>query len=126
MGYKNSCFIGQSASELTYSQDSLLKFLEKKGWSLNSEDFPFADVAEFLLVYCDDVVIFTPDDVPESDKIHQHVVEFVLWSTMQYGFKIGTRLGLQCQTPALSKVYFTWLGTIILSLKKFGSKKILD
>ena len=30
-----------------------------------------------------------------------------------------TRLGLQCQTPALSKVYFTWVGTIILGLKKF-------
>ena len=104
MGYKNSCFIGQSASELTYSQDTLLKFLEKKGWSLNSDDFPFADVTEFLLVYCDDVVIFTPDDVPESDKIHQHVVEFVLWSTMQYGFKIGKSKF----EPYVSK--FTFLG----------------
>ena len=37
----------------------------------------------------------------------------------------GTRLGLQCQTPALSKVYFTWVGTIILGLKKIGSKKNL-
>ena len=36
-----------------------------------------------------------------------------------------TRLGLQCQTLALSKVYFTWVGTIILGLKKFGSKKNL-
>ena len=89
MGYKNSCYIGQRASELTYSQDSLLKFLQKKGWSLNSEEFPFSDVSEFLIVFCDDIVIFTPDDLPDSDKIHQHVVEFVLWATMQYGFKIG-------------------------------------
>ena len=35
-----------------------------------------------------------------------------------------TRLGLQCQTPSLSKVYFTWEGTIILGLKKFGLKKL--
>ena len=38
--------------------------------------------------------------------------------------KTTTRLGLQCQTPALSTVYFTWVGTIILGLKKFGSKKL--
>ena len=36
-----------------------------------------------------------------------------------------TRLGLQCQTPALSKVYFTYVGTIILGLKKSGSKRNL-
>ena len=89
MGYKNSCFIGQTASELTYSQASLLKFLEKKGWSLNSEDFPFGDVAEFLIIYCDDIVAFTPDDILDSDKIHKNVVEFILWATIQYGFKIG-------------------------------------
>ena len=35
-----------------------------------------------------------------------------------------TRLGLQCQTPALSKVYFTSVGTIILGLNKFGSKNL--
>ena len=33
--------------------------------------------------------------------------------------KGNTRLGLQCQTPALSKVYFTRVGTIISGLKKF-------
>ena len=35
-----------------------------------------------------------------------------------------TRLGIHCQTPALSKVYFTWVETIILGLKKFGSKNL--
>ena len=39
--------------------------------------------------------------------------------------KVMTRLGLQCQTPALSKVYFTWVGTIFLDLKKFVSEKNL-
>ena len=38
---------------------------------------------------------------------------------------LKTRLGLQCQTPALSKVYFTYVGTIILGLKKSGSKRNL-
>ena len=40
-------------------------------------------------------------------------------------FRIETRLGLQCQTPALSKVCFTYVGTIILGLKKSGSKRNL-
>ena len=46
--------------------------------------------------------------------------------------RMPTRLGLQCQTPALTKVYFTWAGTIILGLKKNWvqkkslTKKIFD
>ena len=60
-----------------------------KGSNLNSENWPFEDITDFLLVYCDDVIVFSPDDIPNADKIHQHVVEFVLWSTMQHGFKIG-------------------------------------
>ena len=89
MGYKNSYFIGQSASEITYSQESMLRFLQMKGWKLNSENWPFEDITDFLLVYCDDVCIFSPDDIPEADKIHKHVIEFVLWATKQHGFKIG-------------------------------------
>ena len=38
---------------------------------------------------------------------------------------IKTRLGLQCQTPALSKVYFTWVGTIIWVQKNLRLKKYL-
>ena len=49
MGYKNSCFIGQSASEMTNSQESLLKFLKMKGWELNSENFPFQDISDILI-----------------------------------------------------------------------------
>ena len=43
---------------------------------------------------------------------------------MKIGEYRRTRLGLQCQTPALSKVYCTWVETIILGLKKFGSKNL--
>ena len=31
MGYKNACFVGQTATELTYSQQSMIKFLKYKG-----------------------------------------------------------------------------------------------
>ena len=30
MGYKNSCFIGQTATELTYSQETMLNFFENE------------------------------------------------------------------------------------------------
>ena len=40
---------------------------------------------------------------------------FMIWQEKKH----ETRLGLQCQTPALSKVYFTRVGTIISGLKKF-------
>ena len=89
MGYKNSCFIGQSASEMTYSQESLLKFLEMKGWTLNSENFLFEDISDILIVYCDDICIFSPDNIPNAEKIHKNVIEYVLWTTIQHGFKIG-------------------------------------
>ena len=51
---------------------------------------------------------------------------FVFWDLKRINYQLAkTRLGLQCQTPALSKVYFIWVGTIILGLKKFGSKRNL-
>ena len=54
-----------------------------------------------------------PADFFMTDDIRQQVFETIN----------KTRLGLQCQTPALSKVYFTWVGTIILGLKKFLVQK---
>ena len=60
-----------------------------------------------------------------SLKIGAHLLSYDLWLRryLQNGTdikKLKTRLGLQCQTPALSKVYFTWVGAIILGLKNFG------
>ena len=60
-----------------------------KGWELNSADWPFEDISEVVIVYCDDIVIFSADNIPNAEKIHKNVIEFVLWATVQYGFKIG-------------------------------------
>ena len=70
MGYKNSCFIGQSASEMTYSQESLLRFLKLKGWELNSENFPFADISDIIIIYSDDICVFSPDNIDNAENIH--------------------------------------------------------
>ena len=89
MGFKNACFVGQSASELTYSQQTMLNFLKYKNWTLNSDNWPFSDISEILIVYIDDIAIFSPNNIPNSEKIHGNLLEFVFFATLQYGFKIG-------------------------------------
>ena len=89
MGFKNSCYVGQTASELTYSQSTMLKFLEFKNWTLNSENWPFSNINEILIVYVDDISVFSPNNIPNSIKIHCNVLEFTYFATQLYGFKIG-------------------------------------
>ena len=89
MGYKNSCFIGQTATEITYSQNTMMKFLQYNGWLLNSPNWPFGNISEIIIVYSDDVALFSPNDIPNAVQIHKNVIEFVLYATIMYGFKIG-------------------------------------
>ena len=89
MGFVNSSYVSQTATELCYSQKSMLKFIESKSWSLGSEHWPFFHICELAIVYVDDVCVVSPNDIPNSLEIHKNVVEFVLWATSQYGFKIG-------------------------------------
>ena len=67
----------------------MLRFIKMRGWDLNSENWSFEDISDILLVYCDDVCIFSPSDIPNAHKIHKHVIEFVLDATKHSGFKIG-------------------------------------
>ena len=69
MGYKNACFVGQTATEITYSQQSMIKFLQYKGWLLNSSNWPFENISEILIVYSDDVALFSPNNIPNSVEI---------------------------------------------------------
>ena len=79
MGFKNAGFVGQTASELTYSQQTMLNFLKYKNWTLNSDNWPFSDISEILIVYIDDIAIFSPNNIPNSDKIHGNLLEFVFF-----------------------------------------------
>ena len=89
MGWVNACFIGQSATELAYSQETMLEFLKFKGWQLNSVEWPFSKISEILIVYMDDLCCFSPSDIPNHVEIHGNVIEFLLWATARWGFKIG-------------------------------------
>ena len=56
---------------------------------MNSSDWPFSDINDVLIIYIVDVAVFSPDNIPNSVKIHGHVLEFVFYATLMYGFKIG-------------------------------------
>ena len=89
MGQKNACYIGQRAALLTYYDDNLVAFLKEKGIDKNSSLFPFETVSDFLLVYLDDLVIWSSKKIPNSTKVHLLLVEFLLWCTIKLGFKFS-------------------------------------
>ena len=71
MGQKNACYIGQRATLVTYSNENLTAFLQEKGITLNSQQFPFEKVEAFLIVYLDDLVIWSSKKIQDSTKVHQ-------------------------------------------------------
>ena len=89
MGKKNACYIGQRAALLTNSDDNLVAFLQEKGIDKNSTLFPFEKVSDLLLVYLDDLVIWSSKKIPNSTKVHLLLVEFLLWCTIKLGFKFS-------------------------------------
>ena len=88
-GWVNSCFVGARATKLAFGQDALLDFLQHKGWSLDSKDFPWNHVDQILLVYMDDLCCMTPRNVQDHIVLHGRVLEFVLFACTRAGFKIG-------------------------------------
>merc|ERR1712030_187649 len=73
----------------TYSQASMLEFLKYKNWTTNSENWPFTDITDIAIIYMDDICFYSPSDIPNDIQIHANIVEFMLWSTTRWGFKIG-------------------------------------
>ena len=51
MGWTNASFVAQRATEMTYSQETMLKFIKMKGWTLDSDEWPFKNVSEFVILY---------------------------------------------------------------------------
>ena len=89
MGQKNACYIGQRAALVTYSNINLAAFLAEKNITLKSEEFPFEKVEDFLLVYLDDLVIWSSKKIKNSTKVHLLLIEFLLWCTIKLGFKFS-------------------------------------
>ena len=89
MGFSNAAFIAQTASELTYGQATMLSFLKHKGWKQGSVDWPFQDISEILIVYLDDLCLTTEKTYENADQVHINAIEFILYATKLYGFKIG-------------------------------------
>ena len=89
MGYVASSYIAQSASELTYGQTTMLKFLKHKNWKMGSTEWPFEKVDQFLIIYLDDLCVTTSKALPNAMQVHLHVIEYLLFSTKLYGLKLG-------------------------------------
>ena len=89
MGWTNASFVAQRATEMTYSQETMLKFLKKKGWKINSDEWPFKNVMEFLILYLDDICVYSLNNIPNHIKVHFNIIEFLLYATVSWGFKIG-------------------------------------
>ena len=89
MGWTNDSFVAQRATEMTYSQETMLKFIKMKGWTLDSDEWPFKNVSEFVILYLDDICVFSLNNIPNHVKVHFNVIEFLLYATASWGFKIG-------------------------------------
>ena len=89
MGYSNAAYISQTASELAYGQETMIKFLQHKGWSAGDSNWPFLKISEIIIVYLDDLCVTTPTSVENAEQIHLNALEFVLYATLAYGFKIS-------------------------------------
>ena len=75
MGWVNSCYIGQSATEMAYSQETMLEILKFKSFQLNSKECPFSEIRQLLIVYMDDICCFygpLRDEVSEWDRTSFH------------------------------------------------------
>jgi hypothetical protein len=89
MGFSNAAYIAQTASELAYGQLTMMKFLQHKGWVAGGSEWPFLKISEIIIIYLDDLCVTTPISVENADQIHLNALEFVLYATLVYGFKIG-------------------------------------
>jgi len=89
MGYANSAFVAQTASELTYGQATMIKFLKHKGWNQGSIEWPFHDISEILIIYLDDLCLTMEKNYENAHQVHLNALEFILFATKLYRFKIG-------------------------------------
>ena len=82
-GLKCSPFWAQKALAYTLHDDVLLEFLAKK----KITNFPFASWENFVLAYCDDLLVYTP--LHASKQIHRLCVEALLYALQRADFLIS-------------------------------------
>ena len=97
MGLKSSTFIAMSAARNTYSQKNFLKFLKMKGILPGSEQCPILDIEECILLYIDDIAVFTPQNIKNATQLHLLILEFVFFATGMLGFKMKkSKINVMC------------------------------
>ena len=88
-GWINSCFVGQSATEAAYGQDAMLEFLTFKGWKPGTDLWPWYEIRDAILIYMDDLCLYSDNTVPGHVALHGRLIEFLFWATKRAGFRIG-------------------------------------
>ena len=75
-----------------------------KGLTKNSVEFPYSTVQQFLIIYMDDLLLFTDETQKNALNIHLLTVEFVLYCSKRMGLKFAMN-----KTILMSKT-FKFLG----------------
>ena len=88
-GLENAVYVAQKAALLTYSNANLEIFLQEKQLKKGTAQFPFYDVNEFLLIYLNDLCIFSPKGIENADKVHLFLVEFLPFCTIKLVYKMA-------------------------------------
>ena len=97
MGLKSSTYVAMQAARNTYSQENFLTFLRMKGISPGSEECPIQDIEECILLYIDDIAVYTPQNIKNANKLHLLILEFVFFATGKLGFKMKkSKINLMC------------------------------
>ena len=89
MGVSLSGFVGLQVTNITFSNENLGTFLQMKGMNKNSPDFPYSTIDQFMIIYADDLIIFSDKELENAEKIHMLIVEFVLFCSVRMGLKFA-------------------------------------
>ena len=97
MGLKSSTYVAMSAARITYNQSNFLTFLRMKNIEPGSEQCPIQDIEDAILIYIDDIAIFTPKDAKDPIKLHLLLLEFIFFATGKLGFRMKkSKINLMC------------------------------
>ena len=88
MGVSISSWVGQQVTSITYSDINLTIFLKLKGLTTNTKAFSYSTVKEFIIIYMDDLLVTTDEDLEDASKIHLLTIEFILYCTKIMGLKL--------------------------------------
>ena len=89
MGCSLSSFVGCQVTNITYSNEHLSTFLEFKQLEKNTPAFPYSNIDQFLIVYADDLLIYSDRDQDNAEEIHKLLVEFILFCSVRMGLKFA-------------------------------------